>query len=449
MAEFTSQQKAVLTSAARHNLVNAISKTGKTQLLIRIYLNWQEQPGEFKAVFLTSNGVSTQRVTDQLQRITRQDWSGQLIGTFSEIGYKLVQKHYAELKYSRIPKIVPDTAVAEDRHAAKLVAAKLIGDTPSDQTRQAFNEQWNQEFAARLHQKDIGSPRSLLLDTTNLFTKLAHHSLANVHRLVADDAHDLSLDEMMALVAIQERMEKSFISGNTNLAINDRFQDLDIENWLTLLSRDSLTAFPLSTCFNIGSNHGLFLHQLAAFNSKKLFNIFPTFVGDPNTPALFEVLVPSVEYMIDVIHEMESQLQLGIRNRVMGVVMRTRDEARAMARTLGKPCCILWDKTRLWNRFNLPTKGIVVTTPYDAPFLNLDYVTLPNCMKGYWPYPEERGTENCRRLFLRAVSSAKLGTIFLIPDPSNGLLVSQFVSEGCNPKVVTKTAQFKPAGSTE
>jgi superfamily I DNA/RNA helicase len=104
MAEFTSQQKAVLTSAARHNLVNAISKTGKTQLLIRIYLNWQEQPGEFKAVFLTSNGVSTQRVTDQLQRITRQDWSGQLIGTFSEIGYKLVQRHYADLKYSRIPK---------------------------------------------------------------------------------------------------------------------------------------------------------------------------------------------------------------------------------------------------------------------------------------------------------------------------------------------------------
>ena len=63
----------------------------------------------------------------------------------------------------------------------------------------------------------------MLLDTTNLFTKLAHHSLANVHRLVADNARDLSLDEMMALVAIQESMARSFISGNTNLAINDRF----------------------------------------------------------------------------------------------------------------------------------------------------------------------------------------------------------------------------------
>jgi len=151
--------------------------------------------------------------------------------------------------------------------------------------------------------------------------------------------------------------------------------------------------------------------------------------------------------MVDVIREMERQLQLGIRNQVMGVVMRTRDEARAMARTLGKPCCILWDKTRLSSRFDLPTKGIVVTTPYDAPFLNLDYVTLPNCMRGCWPYPEVRSAESCRHLFLRAVSSARLGTIFLIPDPSNGLLVSQFVSEGCNPKVVTKVAQFKPAGS--
>jgi len=118
--------------------------------------------------------------------------------------------------------------------------------------------------------------------------------------------------------------------------------------------------------------------------------------------------------------------------------MRTRDEARSHGPDPGEAMLHTLDKTRLWNRFDLPTKGIVVTTPYDAPFLNLDYVTLPNCMKGYWPYPEERGTENCRRLFLRAVSSARLGTIFLIPDPSNGLLVSQFVSEGCNPKVVTK-----------
>ncbi len=69
-------------------------------------------------------------------------------------------------------------------------------------------------------------------------------------------------------------------------------------------------------------------------------------------------------------------------------------------------------------------------------------------MRGYWPHPDVRSAESCRHLFLRAVSSARLGTTFLIPDPSNGLLVSQFVSEGCNPQVVTKAAQFKPAGST-
>ena len=448
MAEFTSQQRAALTSAARHNLVNAISKTGKTQLLIRLYLDWQEQPGEFKAIFLTSNGFSTQRITDQLHRITKQDWTGQLIGTFSEIGHKLVQKYYADLNYRRVPKVVPDIAVAEDRQAARLVASKLIGDTPSDQTRQTFIDQWNQEFVSRLHQKDVASPRSLLIDAANLFAKLAHHSLANVHHLAADDVHDFSTEEMMALLPLQERMEKSYISGNTNVAINDRYQDLDIDNWINLINREDFTAHPLSACFNIGSSHGWFLHQLAAFNSKKLFDISPTFAGDPNIPALFEVLVPSVEYMVDVIHEMERQLQLGIRNRVMGVVMRTRDEARAMARTLGKPCCILWDKTRLYSRFDLPTKGIVVTTPYDAPFLNLDFVTLPNCMRGYWPHHDVRSAEGCRHLFLRAVSSARLGTTFLIPDPSNGLLVSQFVSEGCNPQVVTKAARFEPAGST-
>ena len=76
MAEFTPQQKAVLASAAGHNLVNAVSKTGKSQLLIQLFLNRQEQPGEFKAVFLTSNGFSSQRVIEQLQRITKLDWSG-------------------------------------------------------------------------------------------------------------------------------------------------------------------------------------------------------------------------------------------------------------------------------------------------------------------------------------------------------------------------------------
>ena len=74
------------------------------------------------------------------------------------------------------------------------------------------------------------------------------------------------------------------------------------------------------------------------------FSIFPPLSWAIRTPdTLFEVLRSSVEYMIEVIHEIESQLQLGIRNRVMGVVVRTRDEAGADGPTLKKPCCILWD----------------------------------------------------------------------------------------------------------
>ena len=154
--------------------------------------------------------------------------------------------------------------------------------------------------------------------------------MANVHRLVADDAHDLSLDEMMALVAIQERMEKSFISGNTNLAINDRFQDLDIENWLTLLSRDSLTAFPLSTCFNMRVQPWTLSPPVGGLSIRRNFsNIPPLSWQSEHTGTLLKSLFQAWNTWIDVIHEMESQLQLGIRNRVMGVVMRTRDEARA------------------------------------------------------------------------------------------------------------------------
>ncbi len=446
MAEFTPQQKAVLTSAAGSNLVNAVCKTGKSQLLIQLFLNRQEQPGEFKAVFLTSNGFSSQRVIEQLQRITKLDWSGQLIGTLPEIGWKLVQKHFGDLQYSRVPKLVADTAVQEERHAARAVAAKLIGDTQSDQTRQAFIEQWNQDFAARLHHKDLASPRSLVIDAVTLFTKLSHHSVANVRLLAADDAHDFTFDELLAVAALRERIDKSFVAGNTNIAIRDRYQDLETENWTSWIGGQGHKLFSLGTCFNLSSKLGLFLHQLAAFNSNKIYDVIPAFQNDPNIDSLFEVSVPSMEYMIDVIHEIENQLQLGIRNRVMGVIMRTRDEARMMARTLGKPCCILWDKNRLWTRFDLVTKGVVVTTPYEAPFLNLDYVTLPKCIKDYWPYPEERA-EFGRHLFLRSVSSARIGVIFLIPDPSSGTLVSQFVSEGCNPKVVTKSAQFAPAGA--
>ena len=444
MAEFTPQQRAVINSTAKHTLVNAINKTGKTQILIRLYLNRQEKPGEFKAILITPNGLATQRILEQLQRITKQDWSQQLVGTLAEIGYKLIQTYYQDLTYSKIPKLVPDTAVIAERHEAKAVAVALH----PDQTSQAFSEQWNQEFVSKLRRKDLVTPRSAVIEITNLFSKLSHSSLANVRLLLADDVHDYTFEEMMGIAIIQERMEKSFISGNTNIAINDRFHDIDIENWTTLIGRDGFKTLGLNSCFTMGANQGTFIYQLSAFNSKKLFDASPTYGVEATSQVLLEVLVPTTDYTIDVIKEMELQLQLGIRNRTMGIIMRNVDEARSMARMLNCPVCIMWDKTHLWHKTEVPTKGLLVTTPYDAPYLNLDYVTLPNCMKGYWPYTEERRTENCRRLFLRSVSSAKLGAIFLIPDPSNGLLVSPFVSEGSNPKLVTKVAQFIPTVRT-
>jgi hypothetical protein len=124
----------------------------------------------------------------------------------------------------------------------------------------------------------------------------------------------------------------------------------------------------------------------------------------------------------------------------MLVVMRTADAARDMANKLKRPYFILWDKNQMTNRFEPPTNGIVCTTAYEAPYLNADYVALPNCMDGYWPYQKEKNLENARRMFLRAASSSRLATYFLIPDPTLGILASQFISEGCTPKLVTKVA---------
>jgi hypothetical protein len=445
MADFTPQQKAVLQSPARHNLVNAISKTGKTQLLIRLFRNCQEQPREFKAIFVTPNGFATQHVVEYLQRVTKQNWGGQLIGTLSEIGWKLVQKYYADLQYSKVPKLVSDTSVQEERLAALAVANKTIGSVPSDETRTEHMKQWNQDFVARMHKRDYASPRSLMIDAVTLFTKLAHHSLANVQLLVADDIHDLTLDEHLAVIALQERVERSCVTGNTNLACRDRYHDLDIDNWTSWVGRDGMKTFSLSTCFNMSAGHGTFLQQLAAFNSSKIYDVFPTFQNDPNQDSLFEVSVPSVEYMEEVIGEIENQLQLGIRNRVMGVVVRTRDEARMLARALNKPCCVMWDRHRLASSFDLAHKGTIITTPYEAPYLNLDYATIPKCIKDYWPYSDEKA-ENARHQFLRAVCSARLGVHFLTPDISSGNLISQFMTEGCNPKHALKSAQFTPAG---
>ena len=86
MAEFTQQQKTILASTTRSNLINAIAKTGKTTLLARKYLNQQEHPGSNKAIFITANALATQRVLEHLQRITALSWEEDWIGTFAEIG---------------------------------------------------------------------------------------------------------------------------------------------------------------------------------------------------------------------------------------------------------------------------------------------------------------------------------------------------------------------------
>jgi hypothetical protein len=147
--------------------------------------------------------------------------------------------------------------------------------------------------------------------------------------------------------------------------------------------------------------------------------------------------------MLEVILDMESGLQLGIRQRLLAVILRNPDDAREMSRNLKAPHFLQWDKHRLWYRPAVPARGIVCTTPFEAPYLSPDYVVLPNCLNGYWPYQRERNAENCRRAFLRSISSAKAGVFFLIPDPSNALLPSPFLAEGCTPKLATKAVTLK------
>ncbi len=440
MAEFTPQQKAIITSNARNNLVNAVWKTGKTSVLTRKYLNYQEKPGPPKAVFLTSNALATRQVIEHLQRITALDWEDQLIGTFSEIGLKLLQKHHGDLTYTKIPRVVSDMAVSVERETARKTALSIHADTSSP----AFYEQWNQEYVQTLRRKNLVTPRSLLIETVNLFTKLSHPALTNVRMLVADNVHDFAVDETLAVAALQGRMGQSIIAGNTNMAIYDRLQDIDPENWIALTAQDGFRTFPLSQCFGIGPSMGLFLQQLAAFNSKRVYESSLTFMGAGDSQNLVEVTVPSRQQMLEAILTMENQLQLGIQNRLLAVVLRNPDDARETARSLKRPCFLMWDKHRLWQKHEAPKKGIVCSTPYEVPYLNADYVALPNSLKGYWPYQRERNAENCRRLFMRAASSARYGIFFLIPDHNHGLSSSPFLSEGCTPKLVTQSANLQP-----
>ncbi len=439
MAEFTPQQKAVLASTARGNLLNAVSKTGKTTLLCRKYLNQQERPGANKAIFITANALATQRVLEHLQRITALSWEEDLIGTFAEIGCKLLKRYHRELSYSQAPHVVSDLAASADREAARKTVLQLHPDTASA----AFHEQWNQAFVQLLRRKNLATPRSLTIETANLFAKVVQPELAGIRLLLADNVHDFGWEELLALSGLQQRMEQSFLAGNSNLAIYDRQQDLDPEHWLTLVSQDGVKTHPLTQLFGIGNAQGLFLQQLAAFNSKRVYESSFACAGDPNGQMLVEVRVPKRSQMFEVILDMEAQLQLGIRQRLLAVVLRNPDDAREMAGQLKRPHFLQREKHRLWYRPALPAKGIVCTTPFEAPYLNPEYVVLPNCFNGYWPYQRERNAENCRRAFLRSVSSARTGVFFLIPDPSNALLPSPFLAEGCTPKLTTKAVALK------
>jgi hypothetical protein len=439
MAGFTQEQKAILGSTARTNLANSVSRTGKTTVLARKYLNQQERPGADKAIFITANALATQRVLDHLRRITAQSWEDDLIGTFAEIGCKLLKRFYRELSYSKPPQLVSDLAASAEREAARKTALQLHPDMASA----TFHEQWNQAFVQLLRHKNVATPRSLVVETANLFAKVVQPELAGVRLLLADNVHDFGWDEMLALSTLQQRMEQNIFAGNSNLAIHDRQQGLDPEHWLALVNQDGIKVHPLMQSFGMGNAQGLFLQQLAAFNSKRVHQSAPISVSDPDSQMLVEVTVPTRRQMFEVILDMESGLQLGIRERLLAVVLRNPDDARELARNLNKPYFLQWDKHRVWHRPTVPAKGIICTTPFEAPYLSPDYVVLPNCFSGYWPYQRERNAENCRRAFLRSISSARTGVFFLIPDANNALLPSPFLAEGCTPKLVTKAVALK------
>jgi len=440
MADFTQQQKAILASTGRNNLVHAVAKTGKTTMLARKYLNLQERPGAAKAIFITANALATERVVEHLQRITALNWQEELIGTFAEIGFKLLKRYYRELAYTKPPEVVSDFSASADRDAARKTAVEVH----ADQASAVFHEQWNQAFVQIMRRKNLATPRSLTIEAVNLLTRVIQPELAGLRLLLADNVHDFGLDEMLALSALQARMGQTYLAGNINLAIYDRLQDLDPEHWLTVVHQDGVKSHPLTQLFGVGNAQGVFVQQLAAYNSKRVYDTAVTFNSDPVSQVLAEVTVATREQMLEVILDMETQLQLGIRRRLLAVILRNPDDTREMARNLKRPCFLQWDKHRLWQRTNVPTEGIVCTTPFEAPYLSPDYVVLPNCLNAYWPYQRERNAENCRRAFLRSVSSATKGVFFLIPESGHALLPSPFLGEGCTPKLVTKRVALKP-----
>lgn len=446
MAEFTPQQKAILRSTARHNLLNTASKTGKTAVLIRRYLNCQEKPdGPIRALFVTANALASRQIRESLQRITALDWSDAGVGTLAEIGYKLMQRYYAYLGYTRAPRLIPDPAAAHDRDAACLKALQI----QPDPHQAAFKEQCDQEYVQGLRRKNVATTRSLIIEIANLFVRRPHPELPALDLLVADNAHDLTLEELLVLTNLQRRASRSFLAGNSNLAIFDRHQQLDPENWGTLIAHEGFKTFPLCQCFTLSPALGLFLHQLAAHNSKRIYENHLAFAGQAQT--VMQLPVQDPNQMQARIIEMESQSRT--RNRLLVVVLRNAEDAREMAGRLRRPVFLQKDKHHLWMNLEPPRRGIVCTTPYEAAYLRPDYVILPNCLNDYWPYQRERNLENTRRAFLRATDSARRGVYFLVPEETcAGLSPSPFLVEGNKPIAVVEatnhTAALQPARST-
>ena len=440
MATLTPQQEAVLKSRFKHNLVNASSRSGKTTLLLHRYRSIQEHPVEFKAIFITANALATQRILNQLFKVTNERYNDQLVGTMHEISYKLLQKHYASLGYTQPPRFVQDGIVAKERADAKKATLKhkpagknQLGHENVDATDLV---QWNKDFVERLRKKNVCCPRSLLLELATMFRGMVDSPLTNISVLVADDVHDYTLDELTTLAAIKEKVLQCFFGGNTNLATTDAVHETDQENWQIITSHECWKHFYLPTSFGLSPTQGLFTHQLASYNVRRIAENLVC-LGDKNG-SLFEMETSTHQAELSAILALEVELQLGIRGKTMGVIMRSVDDTRQLAKELDRPYFIMWDKSRLWNRFSPPEKGIICTTPYEAPYLNLDYVVFANCIQDYWPFPFERSIENCRKLFLRGVTSAKSDVYFLTPSVDNGMLPSPFLSEGNNPKFVTK-----------
>lgn len=448
MADFTSQQKAILTSSARNNLIHAVARTGKTTVLARKYLNQQQRPGAPRAVFLTANALATTQVLGHLRRITTANWRDDLIGTFAEIGCKLVKRYHRELAYTAPPEIVSDFAVANEHEIARATASVIH----PDQSSAVFHEQCNQALVQGLRRKNLATPHSLTVEAINLLTKVLQPELADLRLLLADNVHDFGFTELLGLSVLQERMEQSFLAGNINAAVGDRRQDLDPESWLTLVNQAGMKVHHLTQLFGVGNAQGMFLQQLAAYNSKRIYETSSARHDNSGDSNLWEIAVSSRQEMWQAILDLEDHLQLGARQRLLTVVLRNPNDTRECARVLGKRCFLQWDKHRLWHQPGIPEHGIICTTPFETAYLNPDYVVLPNCLNGYWPYPRERHLENCRRAFLRAVASARRGVFFLVPFPDHTLLPSPFLAEGCTPKLVTKAltmrAGKKPAFAT-